>query len=178
MAKAADDFMVWLSGVAGPLNPHQSRLVLGALTERLRSSPPAVRRQWHEAFRRWWREPTLLTRDPQFEETMQRVRQIPRPGRPTRPDTLPQQYAVLLDHCIWLASTTPTLTAFRRSIQSLQQDDGWPLGHGSLPIPRLYRLHKNPPRMVRALLQAATGTSVKTIRKKIKVRPRSAPPAP
>jgi hypothetical protein len=178
MARADDPFIAWLCQLTGPLSRHQSRLVLGALIDRLRvGSSPEVRLGWHRAFRRWW-SPTVLSEDG-FEDTMQRVRQPPTRGRrPAPPNQIRARYNTLIDLADLLRARTPSRTEFRREIENWQRIGVLPARRGPLPLVRLYDLRDNPARLALALLHATTGKSVKFIRRQIKDPAPRALPAP
>jgi len=176
MARAEHPFRAWLCQLTGPLNRHESRVVIGALIHCLRNLDPVVSRRWKAFFYRHW-TPNLLL-DDELETIMQRVRQPYKLGRPALPNQLRERYNDLLDLAELLLARKPGLTEFRRELTNWQEIGVCPKGKVPLPMLRLYRLHENPKRLVLTLLSATTGKSVKYIRERIKDRLPSAPPAP
>jgi hypothetical protein len=193
-------FLAWLSGLSGPLDVHQSRLLVGALIDCLRASAEH-RRRWHAHVYRYWNtrpsllRTTLLSGDRmRFERLMANVREPPPLGRPNEDDrrlVLRVHYAPLV---FWAGSLSQRdheldLTEFRREINKVYEQlmEARHLTSGRRPpllpatIARWYRfrLFEKPERLALELLAHVTGTPRPTLRKQISTRSlRRLPSAP
>jgi hypothetical protein len=177
MAQRDEPFLAWLSEQAGPLNALQSKVVLTALIELLHLAPPAVRRDTHGFFSKFWTA-TYLGGGGELDRIAKKVRGPIRLGRPPTPlDQLRADYHAVLAWAEGLCSTNPTLTQFRRALDHAQKAGVIPTGRlGPIPVarvPRLYPLHEKPQHLALAVLHLVTEKTVKTIREQIRPKPAS-----